>query len=145
VLAGSESVLFVQQDYHRSQGCWHGITVDVHELRLCRLDSGEVTILTNELASALVPSPDGQAYAYLTIDLDALDDQEPILAHVFRIGRDGTAQQQLDGPGWPPRMPGARNLAWPEPDWLTLELWDGSENGWHPYRLAADGRVAFPE
>jgi hypothetical protein len=145
LLTEGQNVLFIQHDYHVSQGCWHGSNVDVRELRTCSRASGEITTLTGELISGLVASPDGQWLAYLTIDMASFGAGGAIRPHVFRIRRDGTGLQQLDGPGWPANMPGARNLQWPKPDWLTLELWDGTENGWHPYRLAADGRAAIPE
>ncbi len=139
VLAEGDGVTFIQHDYHWGQGCWSGVSQDIHELRVCNRASGAVTLLSDELTSGLFASPDGIWYAFGAMNPDALG-EEAFNPRVYRVRRDGTGLQRLDTQAFPEFAVGAPlHLRWIDDQWLALTLWDGSENGYHPYRLKADG------
>ena len=139
VLAEGDGVTFIQHDYHVGQGCWGSINQDIHELRVCQRDSGEVTVLSDEIVTEVLPSPDGEWYVFGTMSMDAADDDllEP---QVYRVRADGTDLQQLDAQGFPDFAVGAPgNLHWLDDEWLAVTLWTGIEGDYCAYRLKADG------
>lgn len=139
VLAEGAGVSFIQHDYHIGQGCWSSISQDIHELRVCHRESGAVTTLTNELTSVLFLSPDGEWYAFGAMNRDALGD-DAFNPRVYKIRPDGTDMQRLDTQPFPDEIVGAPiDLRWLDNNWLALTLWDGTEGGYHPFRLKADG------
>lgn len=144
VLAEGDGVSFIQHDYHMGQGCWGSISQDIHELRVCQQNTGAVTLLTDELTSELMVSPDGEWYAFGTMSMNALD---PVNPNVYRVRVDGTDLQQLDSHDFPEAMVGAPgNLRWLDDEWLALSLWDGTgEDGYHPFKLKADGSGIYEQ
>ena len=139
VLVEGDGVLFIQRDNHLGTGCWTGVNTDIHELRVCERESGAVTLLSDELTSELLLSPDGEWYAFGAMNRDALG-EDAFNPRVYRVRRDGTGLQRLDTQGFPQMIVGAPlDLRWIDDEWLALTLWDGTEGGYHPYRLKADG------
>lgn len=143
VLAEGESILFIQHDYHLGTGCWGSINQDIHELHICDATSGARTALTDSLVTALLPSPDGAWYAYGTMSLKP-NDPDMLHPHIFRLRADGTGAEQLDTQAFPDYAVGApADLRWLDDEWLAFSLWDGTQDGWHPFRLKADGSGAY--
>lgn len=139
ILAEGDDVLFIQHDYLIGQGCWGSISQDIHELRLCQRESGAVTTLTNELTSVLFLSPDGAWYAFGAMNRNPLGD-DALNPRVYKIRSDGTDMQRLDSQAFPEFAIGAPiNLRWIDDGWISLTLWDGTDGGYHPFRLKADG------
>jgi hypothetical protein len=137
---GEHSVL-IQRDYHIGQGCWSSINVDTHELRVCDRRSGQGTALTTHLASSVVRSPDGAWFAFDTFEWDIQPEKGALpRIHIYRVRLDGTGLQMLDTQGLPNGTVGAQLAGWsPDGAWLAFQFWDGTENGWHDYRVKADG------
>lgn len=139
VLAQGDEVTFIQHDFALAQGCWGTIRQDIHELRVCQPESGAVTVLTRELTSDLLPSPDKAWFAFGTLDI--WNGMNP---HVYRVRADGTGLQRLDAQGFPAFAVGAPgDLRWLDDDWLALTLWTGREGDYRAYRLKADGSGAY--
>ncbi|HVO68908.1 MAG TPA: hypothetical protein VMT24_02615 [Aggregatilineaceae bacterium] len=137
----SDKRLLIQHNYHVGQGCWSGINTDQHDLRVCDRQTGQTAVLATHMASTLVKSPDGAWFAFTTFTWDLRPTQGALpLLHVYRVWSDGAVLQRLDTGGLPSFAVGAELVGWsPEGAWLELRLWDGTENGWHRYRLRADG------
>jgi hypothetical protein len=128
--------------YHRGTGCWSSINYDVRDLRVCSRPSGEVTTLAEHLTSDPLPSPDGEWYAFDTLEVfqRSPEDGGSFRPHVFRVRPDGTDLQELSTQSFPAEIVSGTVIAWSDDgEWLELSLWDGTENGWHPYRLRTDG------
>lgn len=143
LLVQGESVVFIQHDYHVGTGCWHSINQDIHELRVCGQASGATTTLTDSLVTALLPSPDGEWLIYGTMSMKATD-QDMLRPHVYRVRRDGTNVEQLDRQPFPDYAVGAPvDLRWLDDQWVAFSLWDGTQDGWHPFRLKADGSGVY--
>ncbi len=137
VLAEGEGVSFIQRDYSMAQGCWGNVRQDIHSLYVCERESGVVTVLSDEIVTDLLPSPDGVWYAFGTLAL-------PVEPHVYRVRADGTGLQQLDAQGLPDFAVGAPgDLRWLDDEWLALSLWTGVEGDYRAYRLSADGSGAY--
>lgn len=134
IAAEGDNVVFIHRTYHRGYGCWSAINSYSYQLKSCNLTSGESVILLDKQTTPLMPSPDGLWFAFGAIDIEQL---EP---HVYRVGRDGSGLQKLDTrdlPGWAVSV---AQVAWSSSgEWLTMKLWDGTTDGWHPYRIATDG------
>lgn len=144
IIADSDGSVLIQRDYHAGQGCWSGINVDTHQLRVCDRDSGQIVTLTEHLASPVIVSPDDTWFAFSTFEWDFQPEGALPRIHFFRVRRDGSDLQQLDTSGWPPQNVGASLLGWSsDGGWLELSLWDGTENGWYDYRLKTDGSGVF--
>lgn len=142
IISDVEPRILIQRDYHIGQGCWSGINVDTHELKVCDQRSSQSTILTSHLASPVLLSPDGRWFAFNTFEWDIQPEKGALpIIHVYRVHEDGTNMQQLDTQGLPPETVGAELVGWsPDSAWLQIRFWDGTENsGWHKYRLKADG------
>lgn len=142
VLFEGDGVQFIQHDYHMGQGCWSGISQDIHTLYACNKDSGERTTLTADLTTAPVLSPDGAWLAFGTMNpLSTAGDA--LLPHVYRVRLDGTGLQRLDAQGFPAGLVGAPiDLRWLDDDCVALKLWDAAGNddsNYHAFRLKADG------
>jgi hypothetical protein len=138
----SEQTVLYTRDYHVGTGCWSGINVDIRELRVCQRDSGAVAMLASHVAGNLIASPDGESYAFVVTDLGRSreDDVTSFVVDVLRVSSNGASLVQLDSSDLPPGTAGAQVIGWSEDgDWLELSLWDGTEDGWHPYRLRTDG------
>ncbi len=139
ILIEGTDVVFIAHDKHIGTGCWTSINQDVHELRVCDRSSGAFEVLSRELVTLLLPSPDGEWLAFGTMNRlstagDALD------PHLYRVRVDGSGLQQLDPQPFPAYAVGAPgDLRWLDDEWLAFSLWDGTENGWHPFRLKTDG------
>jgi hypothetical protein len=143
VLAEGESVVFIQHDYHLGTGCWGSINQDNHELRVCDPASGATTTLTDSLVTALLPSPSSAWLVYGTMSLKAADN-DMLRPHVYRVRSDGTGAAQLDTQAFPDFAVGApRDLRWLDDNWVAFSLWDGTEDGWHPFRLRADSSGVY--
>jgi hypothetical protein len=139
VLVQGDGVTFIQHDYHIGQGCWGSINQDIHELRVCQRESGVVTMLSDGVVTELLPSPNGEWYAFGTLDY-----QSGVKPHVYRVRDDGTDLQQLDMQGFPDFAVGApSHLRWLDDEWLVLTLWTGIEGDYRTYRLKADGSGAY--
>lgn len=142
VVHESEQTVLYTRDYHVGTGCWSSINVDVRELRVCERGSGAVTSLASHVAGNLIVSPDGGSYAFAVTDLGASreSDTTHFILDVFSVEGDGSSLLQLDSGDLPAGTAGVQIVRWSEDgEWLELSLWDGTENGWHPYRLRADG------
>lgn len=138
-----QTVLYTR-DVHVGTGCWSGINVDRRSLWTCDLDSGARTLITDHFAADPVRSHDGTAFAFYTLNLLAQPPNSGIQLDIYRINADGSGMLHLSPRGLPNGIVGAAIVSWSEDDqWLELSLWDGTENGWHPYRLAADGSGVF--
>jgi hypothetical protein len=143
VLAQGEAVSFIQHDYHVGMSCWHGINQDIHELRVCQQASGATTTLTDSLVTTLLPSPSGEWLVYGTMSMK-VDDNEMLRPHLYRVRANGTDAEQPDTRGFPDFAVGAPgDLRWLDNEWVAFSLWDGTEDGWHPYRLKADGSGVY--
>lgn len=146
VLATGDGAQFIQHDYHRGSGCWSGINQDIHELHVCTPDDGTRAVLTDELVSGVVPSPDGVWLLYGTMSIRTPGDI-PLQPHVWRVRADGTDVQELSAQGFPEAMVGAPlDLRWLDDDWIALRLWDGGgqdEDNYHAFRLKADGSGVY--
>ena len=141
VLENEQTVLYTR-DYHVGRGCWTGINTDVRDLRVCDRNSGEITTLVDHVVGNLVPSPDGQAYAFVVANLGESreSDVTNFILDVYRVFADGSALQQLDTADLPEGTAGAQITGWSEDgEWLELSLWDGTEGGWYPHHLRTDG------
>ena len=120
-------------------GCWGSISQMIRELHVCQLDSGATRVLTPNLVTALVPSPDGAWFAYGTMNPLGTDG-DALRPHIYRVKADGTTVQSLDAGGFPDFAVGAPgDLRWLDNSWIAFSLWDGTTGGWHLYRLQADG------
>lgn len=142
VVSESEQTVLYTRDYHVGTGCWTGINVDVRELRVCQRESGAVSIIASHVAGNPVVSPDGESYAFAVADLASSreSDATNFVVDVYRVSSDGAILQQLDSRDLPPGTAGVDIIGWTEDgEWLELSLWDGTEDGWHPYRLRTDG------
>jgi len=144
IVAQGEGVLFIAHDYQMGQGCWDGVTLQSRELRVCNRSSGVITTLSKNFASDLPLSPDGEWLAFGTMN-PLSTERDALRPHLFRVRRDGSGLQQLDVHSFAGyRVSAPRDLRWLDNDWLAFSLWDGtSENGWHPYRLRADGSGVY--
>lgn len=141
---GAEGLL-IERDYHIGQGCWSGVNQYIRELKACDRNTGEVTVLTEHLGPPPLSSPDGAWYAYYTFEWVSQPEGGTIpQIQFYRIRPDGTELQVLDAQGLPGRYVGAQIQGWsPDGAWLELTLWDGTQDGWHPYRLKSDGSGVF--
>ncbi len=138
-LAQGISVSFIEHTYTMSTGCWGSISQTIRELRVCQRNSGTIRILTPNLVTALVSSPDGAWFAYGTINPLGIDG-DALRPHVYRVNADGTDVQSLDAGVFPDFAVGApADLRWLDNSWIAFSLWDGTTDGWHSYRLKADG------
>jgi hypothetical protein len=141
IVESDQSVLYVRA-YHLGTGCWSGINVDVRELRVCERESGAVTTLVEHLTADPVPSPDGEWYAFDTFEMYQRSESDggSFRPHFFRVRTDGSDLQELSSQPLPPEIVGGGVEGWSDDgEWLELSLWDGTEDGWHPYRLRTDG------
>jgi hypothetical protein len=99
-------------------------------------------MLASHVAGNLIASPDGESHAFVVTDLGRSreGDVTSFVVDVLRVSSDGASLVQLDSSDLPPGTAGAQVIGWSEDgDWLELSLWDGTEDGWHPYRLRTDG------
>jgi hypothetical protein len=147
IVESEQSVLYVHS-YHLGTGCWGSINQDVRELRVCARESGAVTILVEHLTADPLPSPDGEWYAFDMFEMyqRSPGDGGSFRPHIFRVRPDGTNMQELSTQSFPPEIVAGNIVAWSEDgEWLELSLWDGTENGWHPYRLRADGSGEYEQ
>ncbi|MCB9418439.1 MAG: hypothetical protein H6667_01430 [Ardenticatenaceae bacterium] len=135
-----EQTILIQRDYHYSYGCWTGVTTNIRSLRVCDKAGSSSTILAENIYGELVPSPDGEWFAFIATKWDLI--YKP---HVFRIRPDGTEMVQLDVRPFPfETVPGIQIIQWSaDGTWLELTLWDGHENGYHHYQLRTDGSGEF--
>lgn len=136
----SEQTRLIQRDYYLSRGCWTAVTTETRSLRTCDKVSGDDTILAENIYGQLVPSPDGEWFAFVATELEKIF--EP---HVFQVRADGTEMMQLDVRPFPQdQAPGAQILQWSKDGgWLEVSLWDGHENGYHRYQIRTDGSGEF--
>lgn len=138
VLADGDGVTFIQRDYSMAQGCWGSIRQDIHELRVCQQD-GAVTVLSDELVTDLLPTPDEAWYIFGTMSMNA-PSEDALNPHIYRVRADGTDLQQLDAQGLPDFAVGApTDLRWLDDGWLHVRLWTGREGEYRSIRLKADG------
>lgn len=143
VLVKGETVMFIQHDYHVGTGCWGSINQDIHELRVCDRASGATTTLTDSLVTPLLVSPSGEWLVYGTMGLKP-DSGDAFKPHVYRVRSDGTDAARLDAQPFPNYAVGApRDLRWLDDEWVAFSLWDGTQDGWHPFRLKADGSGVY--
>ncbi len=146
VVVPGDGIQFIQQDYHMGQGCWSGMSQDIHTLSVCTRSSGAVMTLTEELTSGVLPSPDGAWLLFGTMN-SVLTEEDPLLPHVYRVRMDGTALQRLDTRGFPKGLVGAPiDLRWLDDDWVALKLWNAAGNeasNYHPFRLKTDGSGVY--
>lgn len=139
VLAEGDGVTFIQHDYTLAQGCWSSIRQDIHELRVCQRESGAITLLSDELVTDLLPSPDGRWFVFGTMNRNALG-EDAFAPHIYRVRVDGTDLQQLDAQGLPDFAVGAPlDLRWLDGGWLHVRLWTGREGEYRSIQLKADG------
>lgn len=139
VLADGDGVTFIQRDYTMAQGCWGSIRQDIHELRVCQRESGAVTLLSDELVTDLLLSPDEAWYIFGTMSMNALG-EDALNPHIYRVRVDGTDLQPLDAQGLPDFAVGApTDLHWLDDEWLYVRLWTGREGEYRSIRLRADG------
>ncbi len=138
-LAQGEGVTFIDHQSTLSTGCWGSISQTVRELRICQLTSGAVQVLTPNLVTAFVPSPDGAWFAYGTMNPLSIDG-DALRPHIYRVSADGANVQSLDRQAFPDFAVGApADLRWLDDTWIAVSLWDGTTGGWHSYRLKTDG------
>jgi hypothetical protein len=146
VLFEGDGVQFIQHDYHMGQGCWSGISQDIHKLYVCDKTGGERMILTADLTTAPVLSPDGAWLAFGTMN-PLSTEGDALLPHVYRVRLDGSGLQQLDTQGFPAGLVGApMELRWLDDDWVALKLWDAAGNdqsNYHLFRLKTDGSGVY--
>ena len=111
-LAQGIGVSFIEHTYIMSTGCWGSISRMIRELHVCQLDSGATRVLTPNLVTALVPSPDGTWFAYGTMNSLGTDG-DALRPHIYRVKADGTTVQSLDAGGFPDFAVGAPgDLRW---------------------------------
>ncbi|MFN8420720.1 MAG: hypothetical protein U0528_15975 [Anaerolineae bacterium] len=140
-LAEDTGSVLIQRHYHMGAGCWSGISSDTYELRACDRTTGKTKTLTEHLIPILVPSPDGKWLAYATFQWLNSNNGAIAKIDVYRVSRDGATVQQLDTNGLPERTVGIDLKRWStDGNWLEMQLWDGTENGWHAHRLSTDGK-----
>lgn len=144
ILARGEAVTFIRHDYSVGMGCWGSINQDIHELRVCDQTSGATTALTDSLVTPLLPSPDGKWLVYGTMSMRSAD-KDMLRPHVYRVRSNGSDASRLDTQDFPDFAVGAPgDLRWLDNAWIALTLWDGTQDdGWHPYRLKADGSGVY--
>ena len=132
--AEGDNTVFIHQTHHLGYGCWTGINTYQYALYACDTGSGQRTLLSDQPTTPLVPSPDGDWLAFGAIDQMNFD------AFVYKIRVDGTDMQRLDTQGLPESTVSVNVLGWSaDGEWVNLSVWDGTEDGWHPVRLRADG------
>lgn len=138
-LFSGNGVEFIAHDQHVGTGCWTSINQDSHGLRVCDRSSGAVVTLTPNLVTDLVPSPDGGWLAFGTMNPLSMAG-DALKPHLYRVRLDGSGLQQLDSQPLPAYAVGApRDLRWLSAAELAFSLWDGTADGWHPYRLSVPG------
>lgn len=134
VAARGDGVLFIQQTHHLGYGCWSGINTYKYALYVCDTASGARTRLFDQPTTPLAASPDGNWLAFGVIDQMNFD------ASVYKIRADGSDLRRLDTQPLPEPTVGVNVAGWStDGEWIDLSLWDGTEDGWHPARLRADG------
>lgn len=133
ILSEGSQTRLIQRDDHVSGGCWHGMTSDTRSLKACDIESGVSVIVAEDVRGNLLPSPDGQWFAFI-----AWQPGNWGFDHVYRVRLDGSDLAQLDTQALP--GVGITILQWSDDgQWLELSVWDGTEDGLHRYRLRGDG------
>ena len=135
-VAEDAAIVLVLRDYRAWAGCWDAVSWQDSSLRLCQKSSGAITILADDVVSAVVAAPDGSWLAFAAAEPGSYH----IKPHLYRIRRDGTGMQRLDTRGFPYRVVGVTITGWSaDGEWVEARLWDGSEGGFHVVRIRADG------
>ncbi len=136
--AVSESDRFslIARDYSFTQGCGRGINYRVLEVRLCERNSGQISILTRNLVGDIIPSPDGEWYAFASQTLN--DPAMP--AHIYRVNIAMGVVQIVDTLEFPVWLRALTVDGWSDDQaWIYFNLWDGTETGWFDYQIRVDG------
>lgn len=145
LLGQAGAQLLIQRDHHYQAGCWQGVTVDTRALRLCNNQSGDSTMLEQEIIGEPLLAPDGTRVAFVA----AAPGQRLTEPHLFLLALADGEPIQLDTQPFPQeRVVGAELLQWSEDGtWVEVSLWDGYAEGYHRYWLRADGsgEMRIPE
>lgn len=146
VLSQGNGKLLIEHLYTLSVGCWHGTNSDHRELRVCEQRSGTIsTLMTNAIPPYLI-SPDSQWVAFGTFRWEFLLDGQGAIPRVafYRLRADGSERQRLDTQRFPVRVAGGVIEDWSANSaWLEVRIWDGTQDGWYPFRIRADGSGTY--
>ena len=144
-LISGDDVVFIEHEYRVGQGCWSSVNQQIRELRVCMKSSGAIMTLSENFVTDLIASPDGEWLAFGTMN-PLSTGADSVRPHLYRVRIDGRDMQQLDMQGFGGyRVGAAIDLHWDGADWLIFKLWDGTENGYYPYRLRADGSGIYEQ
>lgn len=141
VLAETETRRLIQRDEHNSAGCWSGFSSDVRTLRLCAVDGGASRVVGERVWGAPVAAPGGARWAYVV----AGPENDGLAAHLVALNLADGVPIRLDTRPFPQdSVVGATIRGWSDDmDWLEVTLWDGHTDGYHDYRVRADGSGDF--
>jgi hypothetical protein len=132
----------IEYRYSYSAGCWHEINYDKRELRVCDQVTGVRSTLRSDAIPPYLPSPDGSWLVFATFAWEYLPDSQGSIPRIcfFRVSVDGSRFQQLNTRSFPFAVVGGVVERWSaDGAWLEVRAWDGTEGGWYPFRLKADG------
>lgn len=141
-LSETPRALLILRRERYSAGCWTAVTSEQTSLRYVNRPAASTTLVARHIRSDVVASPDGTVYAFgaseTTTDL-------AVALYLVRVA-DGQVTRLDPQPLPQPAVLGVRFLSWSEDGaWLAVSLWDGSEDGWHAYRLRTDGSGMFEQ